>query len=279
MPPAPAPASPGVVAEVPAGRTAFSMGAPSMDDRTDGTGRSVPGAQTFVRGLFATADNANKALATYKKQNPNSNSENDPQHRALESAVSSAVADSNAGSKWASMSASARQNVLTQGELASGRSKALDRAQQGALELQQAESERAFGGHPSNLLEDGQYFRDTGVMRGGAGVGTSTTRAGGVISPDSTTGGLALTSPYGTGSAVVLTPQQHAARSQAIIEGVPAPQYYDKAAMRQGQTFDVGGNHYSPELSPEDYKQKQLEEAKRKAADARKNFAASILKK
>jgi len=276
---APAPVSPGVVAEVPAGRSAFSMGAPAMDDRVDGSGRAVPGTQTFVRNLFATADNANKALAMYKKQNPNANSQNDPQHRALELAVSSAVNDSNAGSKWAGMTPSARQSVLTQGELASGRAKAVDMTQQGALEQRQAESERAFAGLPSNLLEDGQYFRDTGVMRGGAGVGTSTTRAGGVISPDSTTGGLALESPYGKGSAVFLNPHEQARRPEAKIEGMPASQYFDKAAMRQGRTFDVGDKHYSPELSPEDFKQKQLDEAKRKAEEARKKFAASILKR
>lgn len=275
---APAPVSPGVVAEVPAGRSAFSMGAPAMDDRVDGSGRAVPGTQTFVRNLFATADNANKALAMYKKQNPNANSQNDPQHRALEQAVSSAVNDSNAGSKWASMTPSARQSVLTQGELASGRAKAVDMAQQGALEQRQAESERIFTGRPSNLLEDGQYFRDTGVMRGGAGVGTSTTQAGGVIAP-AKGGGLALTSPYGTGSSVMLTPEQQARRPEAKIEKTPASQYFDNAAMRQGQTFDVGGNHYSPELSPEDFKQKQLDEAKRKAEEARKKFAASILKR
>ena len=215
----------------------------------------------------------------YKKQNPNANSQNDPQHRALEQAVSSAVNDSNAGSKWASMTPSARQSVLTQGELASGRAKAVDMTQQGALEQRQAESERAFAGLPSNLLEDGQYFRDTGVMRGGAGVGTSTTRAGGVISPDSTTGGLALESPYGKGSAVFLNPHEQARRPEAKIEGMPASQYFDKAAMRQGRTFDVGDKHYSPELSPEDFKQKQLDEAKRKAEEARKKFAASILKR
>ena len=274
-----APTTPGVVAAVPAGRSAFSMGAPAMDDRVDGSGRSIPGTQTFVRNLFATADNANKALAMYKKQNPNANSQNDPQHRALEQAVSSAVNDSNAGSKWASMTPSARQSVLTQGELASGRAKAVDRTQQGALELQNAESDRAKAGLPSNLLEDGQYFRDTGVMRGGAGVGTSTTRAGGVISPDSTTGGLALESPYGKGSAVFLNPHEQARRPEAKIEGMPASQYFDKAAMRQGRTFDVGDKHYSPELSPEDFKQKQLDEAKRKAEEARKKFAASILKR
>ena len=276
-----APAAPGVVAEVPAGRSAFSMGAPAMDDRVDGAGRVVPGTQTFVRNLFATADNANKALAMYKKQNPNANSQNDPQHRALEQAVSSAVNDSNAGSKWASMTPSARQSVLTQGELTSGRARATDMIKQGAAEQNSAEFDRMMspgGPRVTNLLEDGQYFRDTGVMRGGAGVGTSTTQAGGVIAP-AKGGGLALTSPYGKGSSVMLTPEQQAMRPETKIEGMPASQYFDKAAMRQGQSFDVGGKHYSPELSPEDFKQKQLEEAKRKAAEARKNFAASILKR
>lgn len=270
--------------------SAYAMGAPALDDRADAFGRPIAGAQTFVRGLFAAADNANKALTEYKRQNPNASSASDPQYKQLEAAVGSATAQAQAGSQWAAMKPSARQSVLTQGEVAAGRARAVDQTQQGALEQQNAERERRIGERKTTLLEDGAYYNQTGVMRGGAGEGTSTTQAGGVIRPVPVAPGAptprpgepraaTLTSPYGSGSITYLNKEQQAKRPEAMIEGKPASQFFDKAAMRQGQTFDVGGNHYSPELSPADFKQRQLDEAKRKAEEERKKFAASLLKR
>lgn len=268
---APAAAAPG------AGRSAYSMGAPSLDDRIDTTGHFIPGAQTFVRGIFAGAENAQKALEAYRKAHFGSLNENDPQLKALEQAANAASADVSAATKWASMSPSARQSVLSQGERAAGLARATNTSQAFAAEQTQARADQ--GANPTNLLQDLDYYNRTGVMRGGAGVGTATTQAGGVISAPDKTGARTLSSPYGSGGITYLTPEQQATRSEATIEGMPASQFFDKAAMRQGTSFDVGGKHYSPELSPEDYAQKQLEEKKRQAEEERKKFAASLLKR
>ena len=77
--PTPAPGATPTAAPAPQGppTSAYAMGAPSLDDRTDAFGRPIAGAQTFVRGLFAAADNANKALADYKKRNPNATATSD----------------------------------------------------------------------------------------------------------------------------------------------------------------------------------------------------------
>lgn len=268
---APAATAPG------AGRSAYSMGAPSLDDRIDTTGHFIPGAQTFVRGIFAGAENAQKALEAYRKAHFGSLNENDPQLKALEQAANAASADVSAATKWAAMSPSARQSVLSKGERAAGLTRATNTSQAFAAEQAQARADQ--GANPTNLLQDLDYYNRTGVMRGGAGVGTSTTQAGGVISAPDKTGARTLRSPYGSGGVTYLTPEQQATRPEATIEGMPASQFFDKAAMRQGTSFDVGGNHYSPELSPADYAQKQLEDKKRQAEEERKKFAASLLKR
>lgn len=265
---------------VPQQRSAYSMGAPAMDDRYDQFGNFIPGTQTFVKGLFASANNAQKALEDYRAANPKADA-NDPRLTELQNAANAAANDAQAGSKWAAMTPSKRQSILTQGEIEAGRVAATNKTRGMALEQYTAERDR--GTRPTNLLEDLDYFNKTGVMRGGAGVGTSTTQAGGVISAPDANGNRTLTSPYGTGSAAPLT----ANRPEATIEGMPASQYFDRAAMRQGQTIDVGGVRYTPDArpqavpgaSPDEYAKKQLEEANKRAEEERRKFASSIVKR
>ena len=154
-----------------------------------------------------------------------------------------------------------------------------------------------------NLLEAGKYYNETGVMRGGAGVGTSTTRAGGVISAPDASGNRTLTSsPYGTGSVTYLTPEQMKNRPEATFDaqpeirgktaqdgtrlsesspataGKPTSQFFDEAAMRQGRTFTVGDATYSPEMSPADRAQTELDAKKLKDEEEKRKLANDWIK-
>jgi hypothetical protein len=278
----------------PARKSAYSMGAPALDDRVDSFGRKIPGAQTFVQGLFDTAENTRKAIEDFKKNNPNA-TDTDPQLVALNEAHSGAVADATAGSTWASMSPSKRQSILTGGEVAANKAAGLEKIKQQASENWYAEADAYANGRPTTLLEDQNYFNETGVMRGGAGENTSTTPSGAIIST-TPQGGRVLESPYGKGSATFLTPDQMEKRPEAKMDGIPASEWFDNAARRNtvtgdptpaGTTFDVGGVRYSAESRPapapgEDpsaYAKRQLKEANKRADEERRKFVAGHFNK
>lgn len=270
-------------------RTALEMGAPSGREES----------REFARGLFAKSQMAQQELDRYRKANPKADA-NDPTLMRLQSDASMAATEAQAGVQWATMTPSARQSVLTQEDMAAKKNRAAFMTKAFADEQAGQQLEAQAGRR--NLIEDGKYYNETGVMRGGAGVGTSTTRAGGVISAPDASGNRTLTSPYGTGSITYLTPEQMKTRPQATFDaqpavprrvsqdgtvvspgspataGKPASQFFDEAAMRQGRTFTVGGATYSPEMSPADRAQKDLDEQKRKAEEERKKFAAQTMK-
>lgn len=255
----PAPDSP---APKSGGKSAFSMNAPQMNDRVDSSGKVIPGAQSFVRGLFASADSAQKALEAYKKSNPRATAATDTYLGKLESDAAQAQQDAQAGTKWAAMPESARGAVLTQGAKDAAYAKGRDVV--GALDQQRldgansAGKEIKVGGNThitTDLNEDAKYFEQTGVMRGGAGLGTSTTVGGGVIKDEMIPGtgmitGRTLTSPYGSGSSTFLSPEQMKNRKPATFDGKPAAQFFDDAARRQNRSFEVGGISYSPDKAP-----------------------------
>lgn len=264
------------------GRSAYSIGAPSMNDSVDAFGRVVPGAQSFVRGLFASANTAESALRDYKKLNPTA-AASDPQFQALQNSYTQALTDAQAGAKWAAMAPSQRQAILQNSERAAMLNNAGNASRSYANELLTAQQDQ--GSRPTNLLEDLDYYNQTGVMRGGAGVGTSTTPGGGVISQTSPTT-RTLQSPYGTGSFTLLTPEQQATRPEGLIGGQPASKFFDDAARRQGTTFSVGGVQYSPDNYPapapgetqSDYAKRQLNEAKSRAELERRKFANTLMR-
>ena len=237
-------------------RSAFSMKAPQMDDRVGSSGKVIPGAQSFVRGLFASADSAQKALEAYKKSNPKATAETDTYLGKLESDAAQAQQDAQAGTKWAAMPESARGAVLTQ----QGKEAAYAKGRNvvGALNLQTEDGIKSAGvpiqvGNQvhvtTDLNEDAKYFAETGVLRGGAGLGTSTTPGGGTIK-DEGFGKKTLTSPYGSGSSQILTPEQMKNRKPATFDGKPAAQFFDEASRRQNRSFEVGGIGYSPDKAP-----------------------------
>jgi len=269
-----------------ASRTALARGAPS----------GVEESREFARGLFAISQMAQQELDRYRKANPKADA-NDPRLKSLQDAATAAGEDAQAGVKWATMTTSARQSVLTREDMDAQRERTKlmtgsyqdevtgqafeQRSRKDLLKAQgMPEAQADYAAAQGNLLEAGKYYNETGVMRGGAGVGTSTTRAGGVISAPDASGNRTLTSPYGKGSVTYLTPEQMKNRPEAIMDGKPASQLFDEAAMRQGRTFTVGDATYSPEMSPADRAQKDLDEQKRKAEEERKKgFAASMIKK
>lgn len=263
---------------VPAGRTAFSMGAPALDDSVDSFGRTKPGVQSFVRGLFAASNTSEAALRDFKKLNPTATASTDPNLKALEDSYRASLNDAQASVKWASMPASQRQSVLETGRRGSENAMAGERSRQFANEVLTAQQDR--GTRPTNLLQDLNYYNETGVMRGGAGEGTSTTAAGGVISQTKPTT-RTLQSPYGSGSLTLLSPLAQAMRPEGKINGERASKVFQDLARQQGTNIKVGGTQYSPpgpEETEGDYAKRVLDETKRKAELERRKFANTLMR-
>ncbi len=254
--PAPAAGTPAPVPNIPVLQrptNAYTVGAPIADDATDRFGREMPGAQTFARKAFAASENAKKLLEDYKKANPTDKA-GIAQREAAANQAAQFASQSNA---WMALPSSTRARLITEGQVAADQTSAMERGRQQINEMRQ--DPNLFG-----VLRD---YNETGVLRGGAGPGTATTDAGGVISAPDATGTRRLTSPYGTGSSRMLTPNEFANRPEAMIDGQPASKFFEDAALRQGRDITVGGVQYSgagTQLAPgrtsyTPYDQKQVE--------------------
>ena len=202
-----------------------------MDDSIDSSGRLIPGAQTFVRGLFASAESAQRALDDYRKRNPKANSSTDEYLQKLETQAAQAQQNAQGGSRWAVMSPSARGAVLTHGRLQSEYANIRENTKRLAAEQKEAEAaagKEVVGSNglvykTPNLYDDAKYFEQTGVLRGGAGLGTSVTPGGGVIrdamlddsDPKNALSKRVLESKYGSGSMIRLPDEALAKRPQS----------------------------------------------------------------
>lgn len=249
--PAPATPMPGVLQRP---TNAYTVGAPGADDMTDRFGRFTPGAQSFAKTAFAAADNARKLLEDYKKANPNDKAG----IAAREAASNQAATRASQANAWMAMPTSTRQRLLTEGQVEADRATAIEQGRQRINEMRQ----------DPNLMQVLNDFNQTGVLRGGAGPGTATIpSSGAMISAPDAKGTRTLTSPYGTGSSTMMTPNQFANRPEAMIDGKPASQFFEDASLRQGRDITVGGVQYSgagTNLAPgrasyTPYDQKQVE--------------------
>ena len=209
---------------------------------------------------------AQRALDDYRKRNPKANSSTDEYLQKLETQAAQAQQNAQGGSRWAVMSPSARGAVLTHGRLQSEYANIRENTKRLAAEQKEAEAaagKEVVGSNglvykTPNLYDDAKYFEQTGVLRGGAGLGTSVTPGGGVIrdamlddsDPKNALSKRVLESKYGSGSMIRLPDEALAKRPPATFDGKPAAVFFDDAARRQNRNIDVGGIRYSPDQYP-----------------------------